>query len=144
MRSLLFVPSCLLCLVLLFPPSFGNSEVAPETLPPATELQGQMVSITDSSLEPSTLSIRRQERVAFFVNNSKDSLITLQVDFGSNTTHCASKNLEIKENGTVVSSKPISPKDFATTCFHETGTYPFTVKGVSGHPDGLKGIIVVE
>jgi hypothetical protein len=144
MRSLLFVPSCLLCLVLLFPPSFGISEGVPDELPPATELQGQMVAITDTGLEPSTLSMSREERVAFFVNNSTDSLITLQVDFGSNTTHCASKNLEIRDNGTVVSSKPISPKDFATTCFHEAGKYPFTVRGVTGHPEGLKGTIVVD
>lgn len=103
-----------------------------------------MVVITDAGLEPSTLSMSREERVAFFVNNSRDSLVTLDVDFGSNTTHCASKNLEIREDGRVTSSKPVAPKDFATTCFHDAGRYPFTVKGVANHPAGLQGTIVVD
>ena len=85
--------------------------------------------------------MKREDRVAFFVNNSLDSLLSINVQFGKNSTHCASANLEIQDesvgsdgahaSSVVRSTKPISPKDFATTCFHEPGTYPYTIRGLS-------------
>ena len=141
---MMFLPSILLCLVLLYLPNPVSSEIAPDTLPPASNIQGQMIVITDSGLEPRDITISREERVAFFVNNSKESLITIEVDFGKNTTHCASKNLEITEDGKVRSIKPVAPKDFATTCFHESGRYPFTVNGIQGQADGVRGTITVQ
>lgn len=148
MRPLMFLPSCVLCLVLLYLPNQGNSEPESAGLPPATDLpmglQGQMIEVTDTGLTPQTLSMSREDRVAFFMNNSLDSLITLDINFGTNSTHCASKNLEIREDGRVSSTLPVAPKDFATTCFHDAGHYPFTIKGIEGYPEGLQGAIVVD
>ena len=146
MRRLLFLPSCLLPLVLLYLPPQSFSEVSavsdPTSLPAGT--QAQMIVVNDSGLEPRNLTISKKERVAFFLNNTKESLITLDVQFGSNTTHCASENLQIYEDGGVRSIKPVVPKDFATTCFHDAGTYPFTVRGVASSLEGLRGVITVQ
>jgi hypothetical protein len=97
--------------------------------------------ISEDGIEPKILSMKREDRVAFFVNNSLDSLLSIAVQFGKNSTHCASANLEIQDYGmdsgganassVVRSTKPISPKDFATTCFHEPGTYPYTIRGLT-------------
>lgn len=146
MRRFLFLPSCLLPIVLLYLPSQSISEVSADldsSLPPVGT-QAQMIVVNDKGLTPSNLTISKKERIAFFLNDTKESLITLDVQFGSNTTHCASENLKIHEDGNVRSIKPISPKDFATTCFHDAGKYPFVVRGVGASPEGLKGIITVE
>lgn len=146
MRRLLFLPSCLLCGVLFYLPSSSVSENPrqQELAIPPEGTQAQMIVVSDGGLEPKNLTISSKERVAFFLNNTRESLITLDIQFGANTTHCASENLRINEDGRVGSIKPVSPKDFATTCFHDPGRYPFTVRGVPASPEGLSGVITVE
>lgn len=108
------------------------------------ESQNQVIKVTDKGLEPSVLEMKKEDRIAFILNDSRESLITLSLDFGKHASHCASENLKIQDDGTIQSVKPIVPKDFATTCFHDPGTYPFTVYGIPGSPQGLKGSIVVR
>jgi hypothetical protein len=108
------------------------------------ESQNQVIKVTDKGLEPSVLEMKKEDRIAFILNDSRESLITLSLDFGKHASHCASENLKIQEDGTIQSVKPIVPKDFATTCFHDPGTYPFFVYGIPGAPQGLKGSIVVR
>lgn len=108
------------------------------------ESQNQVIKITDRGLEPRSLEMKKEDRIAFFLNDSTDSLVTLELDFGSHASHCATENLKINENGMVRSIKPIAPKDFATTCFHDSGSYSFTVFGVKGSPQGLRGSIIVK
>jgi hypothetical protein len=144
MRFLLFLPSCVLCFVLLYLPNSVNSETETGPLAPGTDLQEQVTVVTDAGLEPRTPSTSRGERVAFFVSNSRDSLMTPDVNFQSSTTSCASNNLAILDDGRAPSTKPVSPKDFATPSLHETGRYPFTVKGVASYPERLQETIFVN
>jgi hypothetical protein len=125
-------------------PSPGTSESSTGSIPTAQEVQAKMIVVSEAGLEPQTLKITKEDRVAFFLNNSREGLMTLDVKFGENTTHCASENLSIGDDGVVRSIKPVAPKDFATTCFHDAGTYPFTVRGVGSAQDGLNGVIIVE
>lgn len=126
--------------LLVYPASAqaDNSQAA------TSPMQNQMVKITDSGLEPSTIEMRKEDRIVFFVNDSKESLVTLNLTFGARATHCASENLRIGEDGSVQSVKPIPPKDFAATCFHDLGSYPFSVSGIQGSSKSFKGTIIVR
>ncbi len=108
------------------------------------ESHNKLITITDAGIEPKVLTMRKEDRIAFFLNNSSESLITISVSFGNNATHCASENLKIEDDGSVQSIRPIPPKDFATTCFHDPGEYLFTVFGVKSAPQGIQGSIQVR
>jgi len=108
------------------------------------DAQSHMIKITDKGLEPATLEMRKEDRITFFVNDSVESLVTLDLNFGKHSTHCSSGNLKIGDDGVIRSVKPIGPKDFATTCFHDPGSYSFTIYGVKNAPRGLKGTIIVK
>jgi hypothetical protein len=123
--------------------SLAYAEENSASLSPA-ESNNKVITITDGGIEPKVLTMRKEDRIAFFLNNSAESLITLSVSFGKNATHCASENLKIDEDGSVRSTRPISPKDFATTCFHDPGTYSYTVFGVKSAPQGVQGTIQVR
>lgn len=144
MRSYLFLPSFLLIIVLCFLPTYGtsNAQQVPSDAPQKN--QSPMVRISDEGLSPETLRMKKEDNLLFFLNDTTDSLITLSIQFGEHATHCATPNLKIAENGTVRSVQPIPPKDFANTCFHDPGTYPFTVYGLKRAPDGVKGTVVIE
>lgn len=117
-------------------------EVSPNISP--SESNNKIITITDSGIEPKILSMRKEDRIAFFLNASSESLITLSLSFGNNATHCASENLKIEEGGGVRSIRPIAPKDFATTCFHDPGTYSYTIYGIPNSPKGVQGTIEVR
>jgi hypothetical protein len=121
----------------------AHAEESSPSLSPA-ESNNKVISITDTGIEPKLLTMRKEDRIAFFLNSSAESLITLSVSFGNNATHCASENLKIDQDGTVRSTRPIPPKDFATTCFHDPGTYSYTVFGVKSAPKGIQGSIQVR
>jgi hypothetical protein len=170
---MLFLPSLLLCGVLLYMPTHGISEGAPSsaaalaTTPTPTTAEsanehtnpheGRIIKITDSGLEPPELIIEStptqtdttsddtlHNRVVFFLNDTTDSLITLDVDTQGKKAHCASGNLKIQESGGVRSNTPIVPKDFASTCFHNVGSYPFSVLGIKGRTAAVTGVIQVR
>jgi hypothetical protein len=88
--------------------------------------------------------MKRDDSIAFFLNDSTDSLATLEVKFGARAAHCASANMKIGDDGVIRSVRPIGPKDFASTCFHDQGTYEYTVFGLGKDTHGVKGTIVVE
>jgi len=138
--KLLFTVSIPTFLTFLFTQTVKADEV-PLSLP---ESQNQVIKITDRGLEPRSLEMKKEDRIAFFLNDSTDSLVTLELDFGPHASHCATENLKIHDNGVVRSIKPIAPKDFATTCFHDAGSYSFTVFGVRNSPQGIRGSIVVR
>jgi len=120
-----------------------RAEDLSSTLSPA-ESYNKIIAISDVGIEPKVLTMRREDRIAFFLNNSSESLITLSVSFGNNATHCASDNLIISDDGSVRSARPIPPKDFATTCFHDPGIYSYTVFGLKNAPSGVQGSIQVR
>jgi hypothetical protein len=144
MRSYLFLPSLLLLVVLWLMPT--TDDTAAEQAPTETlaESQNQLIKFTDEGTPSNELRMKKDDRIVFFLNDTTDSLLTLEVSFGSLTTHCSSENLRIGDNGLVASTIPIVPKDFASTCFHDAGTYPYTVFGLKKYPQGLKGTIIIE
>jgi hypothetical protein len=144
MRALLFLPSCLLCLVLFYLPSPSVSESEQNSIPLAQEVQAKMIVVSEGGLDPRELTINKEERVAFFLNNSREDLMSLDVNFGDNTTHCASENLEIGDDGVVSSIKPVAPKDFATMCFYDARTYAFSLQGVGRTSGNMPEPSIVE
>jgi hypothetical protein len=145
MRKHLFLPSLILCAVLLYMPTSGNSEAAngknPASIP---DSQSQIIKLTDSGIEPETLTMNTQDGVLFFLNQTKQSLVTLSVKSNGVKTHCASNNMQIGDDGFIRSKSPIVPQDFASTCFHKPGTYEFTVYGLKDDPEGVRGTIIVR
>lgn len=157
MRSYLFLPSLILSAVLCFLPTYGSSETEhapsehdhlaghdhdPSSLPPSSA--SHIITVTDDGISPSTLRMNKKDKMAFFLNDSSDSLITIALNYGKHTTHCSSANLTIGEDGTIRSKEPIAPKDFAGSCFHDTGSYTYSVMGLKKYPQGLTGTIRIE
>ena len=101
----------------------------------------EIVKVTDHGLEPSVITFNELDASVFFVNETKDSLVTLSVDFGSLPAHCASGNMKF-EDGKFKSIEPIGPKDFAIMCFPEKGSYDVKVDGVAG--EKIVGKVVVK
>lgn len=158
MRTYLALPSIILLFVLIYFPlpgipesasakhlnASGTKEIDPNAAPTTPESQAQMVKLTDRGIEPTELTIKQEDSIAFFLNGTNESLVTLEINFKGHPTHCASLNMQIGEDGIVKSSKPIAPQDFASTCFHDTGKYDFTVYGLASNPEGVKGSIIVQ
>lgn len=144
MRSYLFLPSLILCTVLCYLPTYGTSQAEQPEIGRVPDSQSQVIRLSDAGVAPLTLKMKRDDKVAFFLNDSSDSLVTLELSFGKHATHCASSNLQINDDGSITSVKPIAPKDFASSCFHEPGTYTFTVYGLKGSAEGIKGSIIIE
>lgn len=101
----------------------------------------EIVKVTDHGLEPATITFDKLDSSVFFVNETKDSLVTLTVDFGKLPAHCASGNMKF-EDGKMKSIEPIGPKDFAIMCFPEKGTYAVKVDGVAS--EKIEGKVVVR
>jgi hypothetical protein len=126
-------------------PTSGISEDPADGVTSAIpESQSQIIKITEKGLEPTSIEMGTEDGVAFFLNDTTDSLVTVDVNANGVKTHCASANMKIGEDGSVRSSAPIAPKDFASTCFHKSGTYEFTVHGLKNNPEGIKGSIIVR
>ncbi|RIL11123.1 MAG: hypothetical protein DCC75_02965 [Proteobacteria bacterium] len=127
--------SALLCAALAADRAASNA-------PP--DSQNRIIKLTDKGLEPQVLKMKKDDYIVFFLNSSKDSLTTLEVDYGEKPTHCTSGNLAVRRTGIVGSTKPFGPRDFVSLCFHDVGTYPLTVYGLTAAPKGITGSILVE
>jgi hypothetical protein len=106
--------------------------------------QNQIIRMVNEGLRPEQLRMKLQDSIVFFLNESTDALVTLEVDYSGKKTHCATKNMQIEENDKIHSARPIPPRDFASVCFHERGTYPLTVYGLPKDPKGIHTSILVE
>lgn len=111
------------------------------TIPDSTS---KIIKLTDKGLVPQTLNMTTQDSIVFLLNDSSDSLATVEVDFGAKHMHCNGSNLRADSDGKVRSSRPFGPRDFAATCFHEPGDFPYKVFGLSSNPAGFSGMIHVE
>ena len=80
----------------------------------------------------------------FFLNQTKDSLTTFELHYSGHHTHCASTNLKIGDDGVVRSVRPFGPRDFASACFNDKGTYKLKVYGLKKNPSGSTATIIVE
>ncbi|MFN8391178.1 MAG: hypothetical protein U0136_12880 [Bdellovibrionota bacterium] len=106
------------------------------------DAEKEVVKVTDQGLIPPTITLQKQDSSVFFVNTTKDSLVTVSIDFGEHSAHCATSNLKF-ENGSMHSVEPIGPKDFALTCFPQKGSYDVKVEGVAGKNAPLVGKVIV-
>ncbi len=131
-------------LIMLFLTKSTLAEEAQGLVTKIPDSKNQIIKLLDQGIEPSTLHMKKEDSIVFFLNSSTDSLATLEIDYGSHTSHCASSNLQINKNGTVTSTRPIEPKNFASVCFHDTGRYPFKIFGLKSKPAGINAEIVVE
>ena len=121
-----------------------NKPVSDSTFANMPSSKKQILKLGDSGVAPQNLKMSVDDSIVFFLNDSNDSLTSLEIDFRGKTAHCASANMAVAEDGFVRSTKPFGPKDFATACFHAPGTYAFTVYGLKQNPKGVKGSIIVE
>ena len=102
----------------------------------------QIIKISNHGVSPSQLIMKQSDSVVFFYNITDEDLLTLEIDFGSRTIHCSAALRTIKPPGLTQTRKPFGPKEFASTCFHEKGSYPYRVLG--SQTQIMKGIISVE
>ena len=120
---------------------------AQETLsPPQFEVlqDAEKIIVKLSSLNtiPKQTRLSKLDSSIFFVNTTKDALLTIAIDFGKHKAHCASGNMKwFKDEGVLRSSEPIAPKDFAVMCFPESGIYNVSVYGLKN--DGTATITQV-
>lgn len=121
--------------------NFALAHEEPSNIPTS---QNQLIKLSDDGIEPPTLRMKLEDSIVFLLNESKDSLATVRIDYGGKTTHCASSNLTVTKNKEVQSKRPFGPHDFASVCFHEKGTYPVTIFGLKKNPTGIQSQIVVE
>lgn len=143
MRSYLFLPSFALCLVLLYMPSSGISEGAPNDVDSDIQTERQIIQLTESGIEPTTIDMKQRNGAAYFLNNTGLPMTVVLQSTGVDTT-CLSSTMRLQKDGTVRANAPIAPKDFASTCFNKAGTHEFTVYGLSSAPEGIKGSIIVQ
>ena len=124
--------------------SFANSQ---ETLnSPHTEIlqDAEKILVKLSSLNtiPKSTMLSKLDSSVFFLNSTKDSLLTISINFGKRKAHCASGNMKwFKDEGILKSSEPLAPKDFAVMCFPESGIYNVSVYGLKN--DGTATITQV-
>jgi len=131
-------------LSLLYAASLASPSLADESSNHLAEARNKIMRFTDQGVTPAELHIRSDDNIVFYFNDTKESLTTLEVDYGKKATHCSTKNLKINADGSIVSTEPFGPKEFATTCFHEPGTYALSVYGLKSRPQGISGKIIVE
>jgi hypothetical protein len=136
-----------LCLSLTVAPSTAISQTPTLQEPNSSTnavSRNQIIKFTDRGILPSSLRIKKEDSIVFFLNDTKDSLVSLEIDFADKATHCGGAKLQTGKNGKVSTSRPFGPNDFTSTCFHERGEYPFIVYGVPSNPQGLKSSVTVE
>ena len=118
--------------------------VTPQGRISLVESRNQMIVLTDKGIDAPNLQMRVADSALFVLNKTSDSLLTIEIAFGKKTTHCASTNLTIGDDGVIRSTKPFAPKDFASVCFHDPGQYPYKVYGLKGKADTISGVITVQ
>ena len=104
----------------------------------------RVIEVTESGVYPRELDISTKDLFVFLLNNSHDSLITFEVDYGKHDMHCVNDNIANSTDGKARSINPLSPRDFATPCFHEPGSYPIRFYGVGGKPEPVTATVVLK
>ncbi len=128
--------------------AFAEDSEKPKQAPNSTveiaDSRNQIIKLTDSGLVPSSLKIKKEDSIVFFLNDTDSSLTSLAIEFGNKSTHCGGGKLQTGKDGKVSSIRPFGPNDFTSTCFHETGEYPVKVYGLKANPKGIQSVIYVE
>lgn len=140
------------CLVLLAPTGLSAQQAEPADAADSPLInprqvqasKNRLIRLTDSGIDPAEIQVTNDDGIMFFLNDTTDALLTLEIVFGSQAIHCATPNMTDAGKGILKSTRPFGPKDFASTCFPEKGVYPFTVYGLPKHPEGLLGTVRVD
>jgi hypothetical protein len=138
----------LVCAALLYLSCFtaaANSEARNSETRQAMnpESLNRTISITDAGVYPSSLRIANEDISVFILNDTSDSLISFEIDFGTTLMHCNNKNIKTSAEGKAWTIKPLGPRDFIATCFHEKGRYPLKFVGLKGK-GALSGEVILE
>lgn len=111
-----------------------DSLLPPPTREPAQIVQDPekvLVKIVSLQTIPKQIQLTKADSSVFFVNSTKNSLLTLIIKYGSRNAHCASGNMKwFKSEGILRSNEPIAPKDFAVMCFADSGVYDVYIFGL--------------
>ena len=102
-----------------------------------------ILKYTGDKLEPSRLELKKLDSSVFFLNESQNKEVDIEIDFKNKKMHCHSENLKLVD-GSLKSDKPIKPRDFEVLCFPSAGTYPYQVKEGSSKGKILKGEIIIS
>ena len=121
-----------------------HSVDAPDSEGEFSRPEKEIILISDEGIVPEQVVLNKLDGSVFFVNATRSSLLTFQIEFGEHRPHCASGNLKYDKNRKALRSiEPVGPKDFALLCFPEKGTYPAKISGLdNGRRVGAVKIIV--
>ncbi len=104
----------------------------------------KVVVISESGAAPERIKLEKLDASIFFLNSTKDSLLTLRIDFSNKQPHCASSNLRYdRATKKIQSVQPIGPKDFALLCFPERSEYQVEIYGVGSKTKPINVIVEV-
>lgn len=121
----------------------AEEEIAKDSVPQAGA-RPQIIKVTSKGVAPVELSMNQSDSVVFFYNSTDDDLVSLEIDFGKNSVHCSAAMKIVTEPGLTRTRKPFGPKEFASTCFHEKGRYPFKVFTSKKGASPYSGWVVVQ
>lgn len=121
-------------------PAADNTHDHPLAL---ADSEKKVVRLTEHGLEPTNIVLKTLDSSVFFVNETRDSPLSLSVDFGSHRLHCATGNVKFAD-GKLHSVEPVGPHDFVLMCFPERGTYQVQVQGLRGPKETAAGTVTVE
>ena len=102
-----------------------------------------IVKFTGERIEPAFLELDRLDSSVFFINQSQNKDVNLEINFKDKKVHCHANNLELKD-GYLITPNPIKPRDFEIFCLPTAGSYPYTVKENSFRGKSYAGEIVVH
>ena len=135
----------ILCGLCLFSDmAIAETNTSTALLKTAADSTNMVLKVTDSGLVPSTLKLGKAGGSVFFLNNSSDSLLNVEVEYGAHPGYCATGKMEMQKDGIFRSRAPLAPKTFLSICFPQPGTYPVRVLGLRSQPKGLTGTVIVE
>ncbi len=130
----------LLSLVLLC-----SQTLAESTDPTKIDLKTKKVILkyTGDKLEPAKLDMYRLDSSVFFLNQSENKDVNIEVDFNGKKVHCHSDNFKL-DNGVLKTQHPIKARDFEILCFPTAGTYKYSVTETGLRGKKLEGEIVIH
>lgn len=106
--------------------------------------RNEILTVSQDGLVPSTITLARSASSLFLLNQTRDSLLTYEVDYGKKLAYCATGEAWMDKDGVLRSVRPIEPLAFRSFCLPQPGTYPIVVRGHSKFPQGLSGSIIVK
>ena len=106
--------------------------------------KNRVIQITDEGISTRELRLSNDDVMVFFLNDTSDSLVTFEIDYGKADVHCSNANVKNFPDGKARSVKPLGPRDFTATCFHEKGRYPVRFIGVKGRKEPFTATVILE